>query len=150
MNEPIIQFRLNSISTQQFAILEENYQEGREVVYAQGAAFGFEADARQILALFRISFKQEEEVFLLVEAGCIFDIVDASWEVLFDSATRTCRLPKGFALHLASIVVGVARGILHTRTESTQFGQYLVPLVNLADLIPEDVVIEEEPAIPAD
>jgi hypothetical protein len=51
-------------------------------------------------------------------------------------------IPKGFLAHLAMISVGTARGILHCKTENTIFNNFVLPLVNVASMIPEDEQFE--------
>lgn len=39
---------------------------------------------------------------------------------------------------MAVLAVGTTRGILHTNTENTPFNQFLIPAINVAQLVKED------------
>jgi hypothetical protein len=43
---------------------------------------------------------------------------------------------------MGMITVGTCRGILHAKTENTKFNQFLIPTINVAELIKEDSVFE--------
>ena len=39
------------------------------------------------------------------------------------------------------IAVGTARGILHAKTEATKFNQFLIPPINVVELIKDDIIL---------
>ncbi len=45
---------------------------------------------------------------------------------------------KGFLAHLAMITTGTARGVLFAKTEATQFSKFIIPTLNVAEMIKED------------
>ncbi|MPN63841.1 hypothetical protein SDC9_211608 [bioreactor metagenome] len=51
-------------------------------------------------------------------------------------------VPKNFMQHLAVITIGTARGILHAKTENTPFNQYVLPTINVSEMIKDDVTFE--------
>lgn len=81
--------------------------------------------------------------FLILEVVCIFKIADESWNDVFDAAETKVTLPKGFAAHLAAVAVGVARGVLHAKTEQTILNRFMIPLINVAENFTEDIVLKE-------
>ena len=50
------------------------------------------------------------------------------------------KLPSGFVCHLAMLAIGTARGVLHAKTENTLFNKYLIPTINVAELIKDDII----------
>jgi hypothetical protein len=56
--------------------------------------------------------------------------------------TKTIILPKGFVRHLAVLTVGTVRGILHTKTEGTDSNKFVLPTINVADMISDDAVLK--------
>lgn len=55
---------------------------------------------------------------------------------------NTLTLEKGFARHLSVIAVGTARGVLHSKTEDTDWNHITLPLINIEEVLQEDVIIE--------
>lgn len=47
---------------------------------------------------------------------------------------------QGLATHFAVLTVGSARGILHAKTEGTVYNQYLLPTIDIKQMIHEDIV----------
>lgn len=43
--------------------------------------------------------------------------------------------------HLTTIMVGTARGILHAKTENTLFNQFLLPTIDVTELVTDDVIM---------
>nr|DAC76034.1 TPA_exp: hypothetical protein [Elizabethkingia anophelis]DAC76097.1 TPA_exp: hypothetical protein [Elizabethkingia anophelis] len=51
-------------------------------------------------------------------------------------------IPKDLLAHLAMISVGTTRGVLHSKTEKTDYQLFTLPLIDVVDLIKEDEVVE--------
>ncbi len=142
-NKLPIEFSLADIHTEQFAIIESAYNEGEaENIQLQSSfKFGFNETDKTIHLSPRFSFDQDAP-FLILEIACVFKIADESWVKIFSEEGKSVTLPKGFAAHLAAISVGVARGVLHAKTEQTAFTKFMLPLFNVAENISEDVVLK--------
>jgi hypothetical protein len=138
-----IQFALADILTEQFAIVDTAYKEEQtdRIQIISSFKFGFNEENQTILASPRFSFEQNEVAFLLLEVACIFKIEQASLKALYKSE-GSLQLPKPFAAHIAAIAVGVARGVLHAKTEQTPFNRFMIPLINVNENINEDVVLK--------
>jgi hypothetical protein len=65
-----------------------------------------------------------------------------AWNELLDAQGNKIVIPEGFASHMAVITVGTIRGILYEKVKDTLFKEYIIPPINLTELIQEDVVIE--------
>jgi hypothetical protein len=137
-----IGFALAKVTTEQFAIIEDNFKHGAEVKLHIN--FRFAADNKQkVIAVFNsFVFETEGKQFLLIEAGCHFAIAPDSWEKMYDKVLDKLVVPKGFLQHMGMLTVGTNRGILHAKTESTTFNQFYIPTVNVAELIKIDSVFE--------
>lgn len=137
-----IGFALAKVTTEQFAIIAENFKNGSEIKLHIN--FRFAADNKQkVVAVFNsFVFETEEKQFLLIEAGCHFAIAPDSWEKMYDKELNKLVVPKGFLQHMGMLTVGTNRGILHAKTENTNFNQFHIPTVNVAELIKKDSVFE--------
>lgn len=139
-DELALQFRLANINTLEFAILEENYDDADEVRLSTSLNFGFDKENHGLGVDLKFQFMQDEKAFLLITVQCGFEIEEKAWDALISENTIT--IPRGFASHLAVITVGTARGVLHEKTNDTPFNDFIIPTVNLTNLIEEDVVLD--------
>ena len=136
-NKPI-SFSIDGIKTEQFAILEENYQEKKPVAVETGIQFKIDAENKFIASVVRISFNQGKKSFLKIEVSCHFKIDDDSWETFINKKQHVLTIPKGFLAHMAMITVGTLRGILFTKTEGTVFNKFIIPTIDVASMIEKD------------
>ncbi len=132
-----IGFKLNRINTQQFAIIEDSFDsENDEFSIDTNLGFGVDSNNAAIISVVKIQFEQKQVPFLIIEVSCEFDISPEFWEEF--NGKDTIVMPKGFMAHLAMITVGTTRGVLHTKTENTKFNEYVLPTLNITEMITED------------
>ena len=134
-----IGFSLQKITIEQFAMVPENYQEQCNIRLVTKIKFGIDADARMIAAFTGFIFECDTKQFIILEGGCHFKIEEEAWSEMLINEGNTLKAPKGFLSHLAMLTVGTTRGILHTKTESTVFNRFVLPTINVAELIPKDL-----------
>lgn len=136
-----IGFQLKKITTEQFAIVEDAYNTDIEDAnMGITLNFGLDNKKRYIASFVKIQFEQKGKAFLIIEVANHFSINDSSWEE-FEKKEKGIILPKGFAAHLVMLTVGSLRGILHCKTENTEFNKFLLPTINVMELIEEGVVL---------
>ena len=135
-----IGFALTKITTEQFAVIESNFDSKAEVKIHIN--FRFAADEKQkLIGVFTaFTFETNQKQFLIIEAGCHFAIAPDAWNKMQDAEQNKLTVPKGFLQHMAILTVGTTRGILHAKTENTPFNQYHLPTINVANMIREDSV----------
>jgi hypothetical protein len=76
------------------------------------------------------------------EAAGHFSIEEKGWAAFYNQEANNITVPQRFMCHLAVLVIGTTRGILHVKTENTPFNRFFVPTINVTETIREDVVIE--------
>ena len=136
----LVNFRLIEIKTDQFAIFEENYNENEEVNLETNLTFGLNKDENIFLVTAKYIFEIKEKPFLTVQTTCFFKIEDdavASFKI-----ENKIAFPKGFVAHMSMLTVGTTRGILHGKTEGTLFNRFILPTIDVATMIPEDVTFD--------
>jgi hypothetical protein len=146
--KPKVEFFLRKIITEQFAILEEAHEQGKEAKVNIQIQFALNVDHKFLGTKVAFKFEHSRMPFLVVEASCHFQVTDAAWENFKQENAEVYKVPAGFLCHLAMLTVGTVRGILHAKTENTPFNQYVVPTINVAALIKEDIVfdLQNQPA----
>ena len=70
------------------------------------------------------------------KVSCHFKIEDASWNSFIKK--NKLIVPKQFLAHLAMLTTGTSRGVLFAKTEATQFSKFIVPTLNVTEMIKED------------
>ncbi|MBX7240365.1 MAG: hypothetical protein K1X92_01355 [Bacteroidia bacterium] len=133
-----VNFSLQKIITEQFAIFEENVEINNPSQFA--VAFDFRLDdKKQIIGVsFRITFAQNNRPFLTLEVSCHFHTTEEAWKSFCQSDQII--IPRQFIHHLCMITVGTCRGVLHSKTENTPLNRFILPLVNVVEMIKEDIV----------
>ena len=136
-----IGFSLVYIRTEQFAIIDNHYDNEKQVQYNIGFSTLKNDEEKVIVVLFKVHFEQGNKPFIILETSCHFNIEDNSWETFRVKNSNTLLVSKGFFTHLCVLTVGTARGILHAKTEGTNFNGFILPTLNLTEIIKEDATI---------
>lgn len=141
-NKDQISFGLRKITTEQFAIIENAFDKANQnIQIGNGLRFGFNLEKRVITVLLSVQFSQDKGPFLLLEIGCLFEIIPEHWDTLYNVDNKEIKLPLGLARHFVVIAMGTLRGVLHAKTEGTQFNMFYLPTINVNELVKKDVTI---------
>lgn len=133
-----IGFILQGIKTEQFAIFEDYYAPKKQNDLGTELQFKLDQTNKQIGVFIGFEFLQGKKVFLKIVVSCHFKIADASWDTFIQDKTSKLIVPKKFLAHIAMITTGTARGILYAKTESTPFSKFIIPTLNVEEMITED------------
>jgi hypothetical protein len=135
-----ISFRLLNIATEQFATFEvENLHDAHEL--NSELQFSINPESRVVGCRMKFQFLHEKQPFVTLTVVCNFDVEKDSWDTNIVSNKKIV-LPKHFLEHLCVITVGTSRGILHAKTENTFFNKFIIPTLDISNLVEKDVVFE--------
>lgn len=130
-----IQFQINGIKTEEFAIIEEAFDEqNKETHYSLETRLGI-PQAEVIVCSIGFKFIQNNIPFLKVRASCFFEIKKESWDSIIDKENNKVVLPTHFTDHLVVLTLGTLRGVLHAKTEGTKFNRFFIPYVGHAIML---------------
>lgn len=132
-------FILHGIKTEQFAVFEENYSPKKETALNTQLQFRLNRENRQIGSFLGLEFVQGKKVFMKIVVSCHFRIQEDSWQSFLKPQKALIIVPKGFLAHLAMITTGTSRGILFEKTQGSVFAKFIVPTLNVVDMIPKDI-----------
>jgi hypothetical protein len=135
-------FALTGIKTEQFAIFDKNYAPKKETDLGTELQFKLDQSNKQIAVFIEFEFMQVKKIFLKIQVSCHFKINDDSWETFVNLNQGKIIIPKGFLSHIAMITTGTTRGVLFAKTEATQFSKFIIPTLNVAEMIQEDATFE--------
>lgn len=139
---PTIGFQLTGIKTTQYAVVESAWKEGVKVNLKTNIRIEADKARHAVSVATKFEFVQRNKSFLIIEVACAFAIEPSAWNDMCSSEGTTCTLPRGFAMHLAVLTVGTARGVLHAKTENTPFNRFVLPTINLTELIEGDAELK--------
>jgi len=131
-------FALQGIKTEQFAIFEENFAPKKETGLGAQLQFKIDHINKQIGVFLEFEFKQGKKVFLKIQVSCHFKIEETSWDDFIQKKESKLIVPKDFLAHMAMISIGTTRGVLFAKTESTPFSKFIIPTLNVLEMISED------------
>ena len=137
-----IGFAFRGIKTEQFAIVENDFDNKTPVGGGLQVKFGVNVQECTVAQFSRFTFEQDGKPIMIIEVSCHFAIEPENFKSINNPELNQVVLPKEFAAHLVSITVGATRGVLHTKVENTIFNQFLIPLVNVTEVVREDVIIK--------
>ncbi|NTV92599.1 MAG: hypothetical protein HGA72_04805 [Chlorobiaceae bacterium] len=136
-----VSFALIEITTENLSITPENFDENTPVQINIGLNFGINSEKQSLKTLFKASFHQNDQEFLIIETGCAFALDQNSWKMLANDEIKKFILPRTLAAHFALLTAGTARGILHAKTENSPLNRFIIPANNLDGLIEKDIVL---------
>ena len=135
-----ISFGLKRITTEQFAMVDEAPVDFDKVNINIGIRFGIDPEGKMLAASTLFKFEYASKPFIIIEATCHFSIEEKSWDSFVTG--HKIKFDKGFLTHLAMITVGTNRGILHTKTEGTPYNEFVLPTINVIEIIKDDFVFD--------
>ena len=135
-----IPYRLFKIETKQFAMFPEFFNNGEEATVDTELSFTPSTDRTNIRSVITLKYKQEERLLMVLELACFFKIAPEGWDAMKKDKSWT--IPVDFLSYMGTIVVGTARGVLHTKTEGTVLNAYVLPPINVMELVKEDLAVK--------
>ena len=142
MASTTLQFSIKSISTDEFATIKNCYSQQEQVGIETGYGYGINPEEHAVFVNFSLQFKCKENPFIILKISCGFEIEQEDFQKLKNQENSRITLPKGFLTHLTVLTIGTARGVLHAKLEKSGFEQFILPTLNIADMIKEDMEFE--------
>lgn len=136
----MIRFRMFKINVEQFAIFVEDMPQGQDAFSLETRLQFKISDEHKIAPVARFLFANKNQPILVIEVCCEFDIHPEDWKAMLKGTVVT--IPKETLSYLAAQTVGVARGVLYCKTEGTPFWALILPPINVASMISEDISME--------
>ena len=139
--DKVITFSIYRIETQQYAVLREEI-ESEKLSFQAGFSFGVDGEAGFVRSTFVYVFLSDNEPALKLEVAIEFKIENECFKSEIDKEKHWV-IPKVFATHLAMVVVGAARGILHEKTRGLELNKFPMPAINVVGTLKDDIIIEK-------
>jgi hypothetical protein len=137
-----ISFSLIKIVTEQFAIIDDAYSENDKIGVKSNIRFGVNKENRQIACSSEFTLNSDDKPFIILKSSCYFELENSSWKRLIDKEASALIAPRSLLIHLAVLAIGASRGILHAKTENTCFNRFILPIIDVSEVIREDAAFE--------
>lgn len=135
----MVRFNMFRINTEQFAILENQLPTG-EVTLNSELLFKHSVEGKSIATEISFSFATAQSKFIVLKVSCEFSIHPDDWEIFKEG--NTIVIKKNLLEYFVVQTIGTARGILHCKTEGTPFNIFVLPPINVTELVTEDMIIQ--------
>ena len=132
-----IGFALAAIKTEQFALFEENFSSKKEANITTSLEFKINTDQKLIGVFVTFTFEQAKKTFIKIQVSCHFKIEPEAW-TSFLKKDNIIIVPQNLISHITMLTIGTSRGILHTKTEGTEFNKFILPTINVNQLVDKD------------
>lgn len=129
-----IEYRLNSIVTNQFATIDDvqPLTEQIKVLHSFGLMIGNEA--KNINISYKVVFQFDNKPFIVLDITMVFGITLEEDKKLKVGDNFKVTLPEAFTRHLASITMHTARGILFSNLANTAYNNIVLPIYNIDNI----------------
>lgn len=134
-----IPYKIDRIDTTQFAIFPDKYINGENVSVEMDMNFSTSETISPIKNVTSIRYKQNDNLLLVLEIACSFTISEEGLE----NIRKSGKIPVEFLRYMGTFSVGIARGVIHARTEGTVLNPVILPPANVNDSIKEDLPIKK-------
>ncbi|PZQ91010.1 MAG: hypothetical protein DI548_02545 [Flavobacterium johnsoniae] len=138
-------FTLFKLTTEQFAVFEENYEVEGELEMSLQSKFKVDPKNRilGVFLLFKLRMEESLKEVLIIECGLHFQLEKKSWDSCLSNNNKTLTIPYVYASHFSTIAIGAARGMLHAKTEGTSVNHLMLPLMTVDKFIDSnDLVLD--------
>lgn len=135
---PTTEFQWVAINAERFTVFEEHFSPKKKVELRSNCEFMLDAEAKRLAVFMTFNFDCAQNTIIELEVNCHFEIDKNSWTNFYQD--DAIRIPLGFARHLCMLTIGTARGILHSKIENTSFKSFILPSINLAELVKEELL----------
>lgn len=137
-------FALKGLRTISFATIDSAHKKKGSANLTTTLGFGLDVKKHAVTCSTKFEFEnQKDQPFLILEIQALFEIEKKDFESKIMQKDNSYLITKEFAIHFAVLTIGAARGILHEKTESTIYNQYLLPTINVKKMVPEDIILGE-------
>lgn len=134
-----IPYRIERIETNQFAIFPDKVINGDGVSIETDMSFHLGDNLSALKNVTNIRYTQNDCLLMVLEISCYYTISDDGQ----DTIRKSGRIPVDFLRYMGSFSIGIARGVIHARTEGTVLSPIVLPPINLNDTIDKDIIIKK-------
>ncbi len=135
-----IEFKYSHIKLDQFATFNGTMGQRPLAFQTSGEVqTGCNSEAKTIVITILSNVKVEEQLLMTIKVSSFFEISPESWDGLKQDGFVV--IPKDFLYHIGGLAVSTTRGIIFSKTEGTDLGSYIMPIIYMDQVIHSDMKI---------
>jgi hypothetical protein len=134
-----IPYRISRIETLQFAVFPDNFVNGQQMLVNTNCGYNVREDLSQIRNIVSVNYTQNGDLLMVAHLACYYDIAPEG----IGAIKAAGKIPVEFLRYMGSISVGALRGVIHARTEGTVLNPFVLPPVNLEEMVNGDLTLPE-------
>ncbi|MCF8258281.1 MAG: hypothetical protein K9J06_12045 [Flavobacteriales bacterium] len=136
-------FAIVGITTDQFSINTEGFDPKEKMDLTVLPKFNFSKTQQLVGVRFKVTFSQKDCQVIVLEVTCHFRLAPDTWSSIMDEEEGKLTIPLNRALHLGTVTLGTVRGVLHARLAGSPFAHFVLPAINLIEMVKADIVMVE-------
>jgi len=138
-------FAFVGLKTTQFSTNDKAYRSTGNLDLQTEMGFGIDVSRQLFIAEVKFNFlKKKDAPFMQIALQGQFEINKEGWQEITDSENHIFNFPKELITHLVVLTIGATRGALHAKTEGSVYNSYILPTVNVDEMINGDLLFNEE------
>ncbi len=138
-------FAFVGLKTVQFATNDKAYRTTGVLDVQTNIGFALDEANRTLVVEVQFDFLKKKDIpFLKIGLQGYFEIDSKGWKQLSNHSDNSIIFPQKLITHFVVLTIGAARGALHAKTEGTIYNTYILPTVNVAEIINHDVTFTSE------
>lgn len=139
--ELTVRYRLGDIQVEQFAVIEDKY-DAKNDAYKLSFEAGFSRHEDVLMTIMKASLLNEGDMFAMIEVVTAYLIHPEDLHKI--KSGEGFKMPGPMAHGIASVSLGILRGIFFEKCNNILKEVSIIPLLNLHDFITlsEDVIVE--------
>ncbi len=132
-----IQFSLIDITTEQFAVFDDNFETGNDNFEIDlSTRIKLSSNQKAVGFFTKYSFFQKTNLVLVIECGCHFKLNEDYWNDNLKDNVLT--IHKDLLTHFLFLTVGTSRGVLHAK-KPKKFENLILPTLNITTFLQDDI-----------
>lgn len=139
-----VQFRLLDVQQLQFVNLSNAWPEGEMQINNQ-LQFNAETDKRIVRCNAHFEYKKNDITQLLLSVQTVFEFAREGWSAMYQLQGDQWIIPVGLVQHIADMTISAARGILAIRSEEAGLPRLVLPLINPAQMLKNNLSFKRNP-----
>ena len=134
-------FQIVSINTKEFATNPAALNENDEIGISTSYNYGVNQKSHSIVVALELSFDCDKVPFIILKLAMEFDVRSEEFEAMIDKKKNQIVIPKGFLIHLTALTISCSRGVLHEKLSNTELNTFILPSLNVSEILLEDMII---------
>ncbi len=143
-----VQYRLVDLKEVQFERLAKEWPTG-EIQVGNQIHFQCDTEKRAIRCTANFEYKKDNVTLLLLCVQSVFDFAREGWSAMYHLEGDQWIIPAPLMQMLADVTISAARGILAVRSEEAGLPRQILPLMNPAQVLRENVRFPRKPQAPS-